>query len=260
MDSNNKCGKSLIIQFNISSKTTTIDEITNSAINIFLELGYKIKKLYYACDNKVFSSNDRKFYSIFDSIKDRIKGLSIQSDFNQNDFEPNVELDIELNFRYIKSNDTIKYSIILNTDLESQKGYDIYKHIISHMSKHSTLMISGYSYYLDNYYGPISFSNGILRKNNTPIELKKLASFYHSSTVSFTTIGIYNCFSYLDSSKINLLKSIFGENEVITLNSITFFYNRFTEQMSIQDYVKSKKYIEISKTLSSEFNCKMFSI
>lgn len=250
-------GKSLIIQLNIKSETTTVDEIFNSTKDVFSGLGYKMKKIFYSCNNKVYSPNLNRFCSQWDSIKEQIKSLSIQSDYNKSDFEPNVELDIELNFRYVQQRKIIKYSIILNNDYDNLKNFDCYKCIINSLSKNDNLIMSGYSYYLDNYYGAVSFSHGILRKRNMPNELKTLAAFYHNSDVNYTTIGIYNCFSCLDSSEIGLLKFIFGEDNVITSNSITFCYNRFIELTSIQDYLKSKNYMEICKTLSSKFKCDM---
>lgn len=172
-----------------------------------------------------------------------VSGLSFRSDFNSKDFEPNTRLDIEVNMRYIHSNNVAKLSVVINDNFFIDAIFNVYKRIIAVFADNSyQLTLSGYSFLLPNYYGAASFSSGILRKFNMPCSLENLASWYSSADLVNGTLGLLNCFSDLSVEQNKYLFNIFGEENVYVTNNITAVYNVAAESESIADYIESDDY------------------
>lgn len=242
---------SMICQFNIDNNSITDNDLINTIEATFHKFEYPIRKFYYSQNHKVYSPNYSKF-KLSNTNFESIVGLSFQSDFNSKDFEPNARLDIEVNFRYIASKNIVKLSIVIDDKILLDDICTTYKKIITILSENNNLSISGYSFLLNNYYGAVSFSSGILRRLNMPCSLKNLAAWYSSADLINSTIGLMNCFSNLTEYQNQCLIDIFGKDNVFRLNNVTAFINPFAENMNIADYIISDNYNEICKMMEEK--------
>ena len=243
---------SLICQFNIRDNGISIVDIMDAAENIFQKFGYSIKRFYYSKNRKAYSPSYNKFKKSGINDADLIRGMSFQSDFNREDFEPNTRLDIEVNMRYAHSKNIVKISVVINDNSLLNDICSTYKDIIISLSEKNILFLSGYSFLISNYYGAVSFSGGILRKFNMPCALLNLANWYGDSDLINSTIGLMNCFSDLTEEQDECLIDIFGKENVFKINNITAFANSFAENMKIADYIVSDNYNEVCKTLEQK--------
>lgn len=242
--------ESLICQFNMNYYHDLPRYLAFQSEKIFYNFGYEIKKIYWAKEKKLWAPPYKRYKVLLES--DEFLNLDFQSDFNRKDFEPQTRLDIDVNTRYINSLGVIKYSIIINDKQLLSNIWNTYKMLIEIISKIKNISISGYSFLLPNYYGAVSFASGILRKMNMPCSLNNLASWYSSSDLVNSTIGLINCFSDLTEYQNQFLMNIFGKDNVIKFSNITIFYNSYAENLNIADYIVSDNYNEICNMLKQK--------
>ena len=238
--------------FNIRSDSITVTDLVDCVENIFLELNYPIKKTFYSKNNRVYSPKSSIIKCIENAQLSNFLGLSFQSDYNKEDFEPNTRLYVDINLRYVNSKNTIKISIVVNDKKYLYELLNTYKLITKMLINNRRIILSGYSFLIPNLYNPVSFSIGILRKPDIPISLKNLASWYSSSDFINSTVGLVNCISNLTDLQNQYLKLVFGEDNVFIENRVTVFYNQLLNRMRTVDYLSSSNYNEICDKIEVE--------
>lgn len=146
----------------------------------------------------------------------------------------------------------VKFTIVVN-DVELLNNVEnIYKDILSVLSEIPQVNIVGYSFLLPNNYGAVSFSAGILRKPNMSQSLQNLARWYSDSSTKKSVIGLFNCLTAVSKRDILLLKGVFGQQNVETINGITFFRNELMSSFDIENYFISADYKKLCDKLDLE--------
>lgn len=242
---------SLICLFNISSTNASIVELVNIIELIFEKYEYPIKKIYYSECRKTRVLSPKKINQFKETVLPGVDSISFQSDFNKTDFEPNTRLYVYLNNRYIESGQIIKLGIVINNGIEQDELLNNYKMITECLSNINNIKLSGYSFLFPNYYGAVSFSCGIIRKPDMPCTLNNLSGWYGGTDLYNNVLGLMNCFSNLSESQINILLSVFGKENVCTLNNLTITYNHHIRNMDISDYINSENYNSICNILEN---------
>lgn len=232
--------ESLICQFNITYYDDLPRYLAVQSEKIFSKFGYEIKKICWMTEKKLWTPYYKRYKVLLES--EDFLNLNFQSDFNRKDFEPQTRLYVDVNTRYINSLGVIKYSIVINDKHLLSELKNTCQTLTSIISENKNICMSGYSFFLPNYYGAVSFSSGILRKFNMPCSLKNLASWYSSADLVNGTLGLLNCFSDLSVEQNKYLFNIFGEKNVYVTNNITAVYNVAAESKSIADYIESDDY------------------
>lgn len=248
---------SLICQFNLNHYNGLTPHLVECAEELFSLFNYKIKKIHTSSAEKVYSPSYKKFKSF--ANPGYFYTISFQSDYNREDFEPQTHIYSHINNFWVKGTEyalpepLVKFTIVIN-DAELLKNADsIYKDILSALSEIPQVNAAGHAFLLPNTYGAVSFSHGILRKLNMPDSLQNLARWYRDSNVKKGVIGLFNCLTPTSKKQIILLKDIFGEHNVETINGITFFRNEQMSLYDIENYFISMEYNRLCDKLESEF-------
>lgn len=248
---------SLICQFNLSHWNGLVSHLIACTEEIFSLFDYKIKKIFTSFDRKVWSPGYKKF-KLFTN-PDYFYSISFQSDYNSCDFEPQTHLYVRIDnsrtkgSEYIFPEPLVKFTVVIN-DAELLKNAEkTYKGILLLLSKISRIKLTSYSFRLPNSYGAVSFSQGILRKPDMSDSLKYLARGYNGSDIERDLIGLFNCFTDLTKRQSDVLKKLFGEENVEVLNDITFFKNESINALGLDDYYTSAEYCQLCDKLETEF-------
>lgn len=249
---------SLICQFNLEHRNDLIPQLIECVEELFSLFHYKIKKIYTASEEKVRSPGYKNFKSFINPAYFRT--ISFQSDYNRCDFEPETHMYIQINnsrtkgTQYVLPESLVKFTVVLN-DAERLKNIEnTYKDILLTLSKIPQVKMTGYSFQLPNRYGAVSFSLGILRKQNMCRSLQNLARWYRDSNTERSVIGFFNCFTGLTKEQNDVLKNLFGQENVEIINSITFFKNESVKNASdVETYFTSAEYERLCDKLEPVF-------
>lgn len=248
---------SLICQFNLRSRDGLTNDLIECSEALFAEFNYKIRKIYTSTCEKVLSPSYKKFKSFINP--DYFYSIRFQSDYNSKDFEPQTHLYTNIdNFgvkgtEYTLPEPLVKFSVVINDAELLKNPGNIYKDILSVLSKIPQIEMAGYSFLLPNSYGAISFSLGILRKMDMPPSLKNLARWYSDSNCQKSVIGLFNCFTGMTKNQAAILIDLFGKQNVEAINGITFFKNEAMNSSDIESYYTSAEYNKLCDEAGSEF-------
>ena len=183
-----------------------------------------------------------------DEIGQNYAYIDFMSDYNARNFEPDARLYIQI-FNHIK---TKLLLVVIKDQALFNNIIDVYESIVDAILMPNYNNVSGYSFYVPNYYCPISLAAGILRSFNMPKDLTNLAKWFVSPDCTKSTIGIYNCISNLSEKQIQVLGRVFGTNNVwLMKNAAIFVYSKAILD-SEYNYFTSEEYLDICSKLEYE--------
>ena len=241
---------SLVCQFNFKYDNNELDLILISSIEVLFSIfNFTIKKICLSSiHGKIYRISHKKLNSILNDLNNEFKYINFRSDYNSGDFEPNTRFYVQLN----KFKGLLKVSVIIKEQHLFDNDFDMYKTIVEELSKSNSYSFTGYSFYIPNYYGPVSFSFGILRRTKMPKDMLNLAQWYTKSNLIKSTIGYLNCFSNLSEYQIQFLIDTFGSDNVSRINNATIFRCNKAFLSDDASYFDSVEYAELCDKFEQE--------
>lgn len=212
---------SFVCQFNFKFDFDEMGLLLIRAIEkIFCTFKFPVKKICLNNnDGKIYRISQKQLNNIICDLNKEFRYINFRSDFRSSDFEPDTRF-----YAQIKNNkDLLKVSVVIKEQHLLNDIFDVYKTIVEELSTSNSYCFTGYSFYISNCYGPVSFSSGILRRLEMSKDMLNLAHWYTESDLIKSTIGYLNCFSYLSDSQNQFLIETFGRDNVSQVNNATIF-------------------------------------